>query len=130
MVMESESIWYSRLSTGIFEIDMQHSNIDQLIVILDRTKGAARIKELLDVLIHAIENHFKYEEWRFGDNSKKMNQEHIDEHRRILRKYYDIEDIVHDSNAEDIKKEIVGMIKIVLMSHVKDFDCEFFQEAR
>ena len=128
--MESESIWYSRLSTGIFEIDMQHSNIDQLIVILDRAKGEARIKELLDVLIHAIENHFNYEEWRFGDNSKKMNQEHIDEHRRILRKYYDIADIVHDSNAEDIKKEIVGMIKIVLMSHVKDFDCEFFQEAR
>jgi hemerythrin-like metal-binding protein len=129
MVMESDSIWYSSLSTGIFEVDIQHSNIDQLIVLLERAKGEARIKESMDILIRAIENHFKYEEWRFGDKSKKMNQEHIDEHRRILRKYHDIANIVHDSNANDIKKEIVGMIKIVLMSHVKDFDCIFFQEA-
>ena len=58
-----------------------------------------------------------------------MNQEHINEHRRILRKYYDIANMVHDSNDKHIKKEIVGMIKIALMSHVKDFDCKFFQEA-
>ena len=127
--MESDSIWYSSLSTGIFEVDIQHSNIDQLIVLLERAKGEARIKESMDVLIRAIENHFKYEEWKFGDNSTKMNQEHIDEHRRILRKYSDIANIVHDSNAKDIKKEIVGMMKIVLMSHVKEFDCIFFQEA-
>lgn len=129
MVMESDSIWYSSLSTGILEVNIQHSNIDQLIVLLERAKGEARIKESMDVLIHAIENHFKYEEWRFGDNSKKMNQEHINEHRRILRKYYDIANMVHDSNDKDIKKEIVGMIKIALMSHVKDFDFKFFQEA-
>jgi len=129
MVMESDSIWYSSLSTGIFEVDIQHSNIDQLIVLLERAKGKARIKESMDVLIRATENHFEYEEWKFGDNSTKMNQEHINEHRRILSKYYDIAKIAHDSNAEDIKKEIVGMIKIVLMSHVKYFDCIFFQDA-
>ena len=129
MVMESDSIWYSSLSTGIFEVDIQHSNIDQLIILLGKTEGEARIKESMDVLMYAIENHFKYEEWRFGNNPKKMNQEHINEHRRILRKYFDIANMVHDSNAKDIKKEIVGMIKIVLMSHVKYFDCIFFQEA-
>jgi len=127
--MESDSIWYSSLTTGIFEIDIQHSNIDQLIVILERTKGQARIKESMDILIQAIENHFKYEEGRFGDNSKKMTQEHINEHRRILRKYEDIANKVHESKAEDVKNEIVGMIKIILMSHVKDFDCVFFKEA-
>ncbi len=130
MAIESVSIWYSSLSTGIFEVDLQHSNIDQLIVLLERTKGEARIKKSMDFLIHAIENHFKYEERRFGDNSKKMNQKHINEHRRILKKYYDIANKVHLSNAKDIKKEIVGMIKIVLMNHVKDFDCKFFQDAR
>lgn len=129
MVMKSDTIWYSSLSTGIFEVDIQHSNIDQLIVILGRAKGGVRIKESLDVLMRAIENHFKYEEWKFGDNPKKMNQEHINEHRRILRKYYDIAIMVHDSNAKEIKKEIVEMIKIVLMSHVKDFDCIFFKET-
>ena len=127
--MESDSIWYSSLSTGIFEVDLQHSNIDQLIVLLERAEGEARIRESMDVLIRAIENHFKYEECRFGDNPTKMHQEHIDEHRRILRKYYDIANIVHDTNAKDIKNEIVGMIKIVLMSHVKDFDCISFQKA-
>ena len=60
MAIESVSIWYSSLSTGIFEVDLQHSNIDQLIVLLERTKGEARIKESIDDLIDAIENHFKY----------------------------------------------------------------------
>ena len=83
----------------------------------------------MDVLIRAVENHFKYEEWRFGDNSTKMNQKHINEHRRILRKYFEIVNRAHDSNAQDIKNEIVGMLKIVLMSHVKNFDCVFFQGA-
>ena len=127
--MKSDSIWYSNLSTGIFEVDIQHSNIDQLIVLLEEARGEDRIRESLDVLIQAIEQHFKYEEWRFGNNTTKMNQEHIKEHRRILRKYNDIANMLHDSNAKDIKKEIVGMIKIALMSHVKDFDCKFFPET-
>ena len=127
--MKSDSIWYSNLSTGIFEVDIQHSNIDQLIVLLEKARGEDRIRESMDVLIHAIEQHFKYEEWRFGNNTTKMNQEHIKEHRRILRKYNDIANMVHDSNTKDIKKEIVGMIKIALMSHVKDFDCKFFPET-
>ena len=128
--MESNSIWHSSLSTGIFEVDIQYSNIDQLIALLEKTKDEAQTKESMDVLIHAIENHFKYEELRFGDNSKKMDQEHISEHRRILRKNDDLASIVNNSNAKYIKKEIVGMIKIILMSHVKDFDCKFFQAPR
>ena len=127
--MKSDSIWYSNLSTGIFEVDIQHSNIDQLIAILEKTRGKDRIRESMDVLIEAIEKHFNYEEWRFKDNSTVMNQEHIKEHQRILRKYNDIANMVHDSNAKDIKKEIVGMIKIALISHVKDFDCKFFPET-
>ena len=129
MSIKSESIWYSSLSTGIFEIDIQHSNIDQLIILLERAQGESRIKKSMDILLHAIENHFNYEEKRFGKNSQKMNQKHKDEHRRILGEYSDIADKIHISVAKDITKELVGMMKIVLMNHVKDFDCKFFQEA-
>ena len=129
MSIKSDSIWYSRLSTGIFEIDIQHSNIDQLIVILERTKGESRIKESMDILLHAIENHFKYEEVRFGSNSRRMNQKHKGEHRRILGEYSDIANKIHVSDTKDITKELVGIMKIVLMNHVKDFDCKFFQDA-
>ena len=130
MAIESVSIWYSSLSTGIFEVDLQHSNIDQLIVLLERAKGEARIKESMDFLIHAIENHFKYEEWRFGNDLKEMNQMHLDEHRRILKKYYGLANIVHVSSTEKIKCDILKMIKIVLKNHVKDYDCKLFQDAR
>jgi hemerythrin-like metal-binding protein len=130
MAIKPQPIWYSNLSTGIFEVDLQHSNIDQLIVLLERTKGEGRINESIDVLIHAIEDHFKYEERRFANNSKKMNQTHINEHRRILKKYCDLANIVHVSNTEKIKNDIVKMLKIVLMNHVKHFDCKFFQNAR
>ena len=130
MSINSHQIWYSDLSTGIFEVDIQHSNIDQLIVLLERTKGEARIKESMGFLILAIEKHFNYEEWRFGDNSTKMNQEHINEHRKILNKYYGLENLVHVSNTEKIKNDILKMVKIVLKNHVKDFDCKFFQDAR
>lgn len=129
MSINSDSIWYSSLSTGIFEIDIQHSNIDQLIAILEKTKGESPIKESMDIFLHAIENHFNYEEVRFGSNSEKMNQKHIDEHRRILREYSDIANKVHVSDAKDMTKELVGMMKVVLMNHVKDFDCKFFQDA-
>ena len=130
MAIKPYPIWYSYLSTGIFEVDLQHSNIDQLIILLERTKGEALIKESIDVLMQAIENHFKYEERRFGDNSKKMNQMHVNEHRRILKKYYDITKLVYVSNSEKIKNDILKMIKVVLMDHVKKFDCKFFQDAR
>ena len=129
MSIKSESIWYSSLSTGIFEVDIQHSNIDQLLVILERTKGESRIKESMDILLHAIENHFKYEEVRFADNPKRMNQKHKEEHRRILREYSDIANKVHVSESKDKTKELVGMIKIVLMNHVKDFDCKLLEDA-
>ena len=126
MSIKSDSIWYSSLSTGIFEIDIQHSNIDQLIVILEGAKADSRIKESMDILLHAIENHFKYEEVRFGSDSKRMNQKHIDEHRRILKEYSDIANQVHVSSTKDITKELVGMMKVVLMNHVKDFDSKFY----
>ena len=93
---------------------------------LENAEGEARIKESMDVLLHAIENHFNYEEVRFGSNAKRMNQKHKDEHRRILREYSDIADQVPVSNTKDITKELVGMMKVVLMNHVKDFDCKFF----
>ena len=129
MSIKSDSIWYSGLSTGIFEIDIQHSNIDQLILILERARGESTIKESMDILLHAIENHFKYEEVKFGSNSEKMNQKHKDEHRRILREYSDIAHKFQVPDAIDIAKELVGMMKVVLMNHVKDFDCKFFQDA-
>ena len=130
MAIKTHPIWYSSLSTGIFEVDLQHSNIDQLIVLLEKTKGETRIKESIDVLMHAIEIHFKYEERRFGDNSKKMNQMHITEHRRILKKYYYLAKLVYVSNTEKIKNDILKMIKVVLIDHVEKFDCKFFQDAR
>ena len=130
MSIVSRLNWHSHLSTGILEVDLQHSNIDQLIVSLEGTTDEARIKALMDVLVHAIENHFKYEERRFGDNLKKMNQKHKNEHRRILKEYYDIADKVDYSNALDIKNEIAGVIKILLISHVKNFDCKYFQNTR
>ena len=130
MTIKPHPIWYSNLSTGIFEVDIQHSNIDQLIVSLEKAKGESRIKESMDVLIHAIEQHFKYEEWKFADYPKKMNQKHRNEHRRILKKYYGLANIVHVSSTEKIKGDILKMIKIVLKNHVKDYDCKLFQDAR
>jgi hemerythrin len=58
-----------------------------------------------------------------------MKQEHLNEHRRILTECYDLAKIVHGSNAKDIKIEMAGMIKIVLINHIENFDCKFFKEA-
>jgi hypothetical protein len=44
MRTESDTIWYSRLSTGIFEVDLQHSNIDILIELLEKLEDKAKIK--------------------------------------------------------------------------------------
>jgi len=129
MSIVSRLNWHSHLSTGIFEVDLQHSNIDQLIVSLDGTTDEARIKALMDVLVHAIESHFKYEERRFGDNLKKMTQKHKNEHRRILKEYHDIADKVDYFNVLDIKNEIAGVIRILLINHVKNFDCKYFQNT-
>ena len=128
MSTESDTIWYSRLSTGIFEVDLQHSNIDQLIELLEKSEDKAKIKESMNILIQAIENHFKYEETRFGDSPEKMDQRHLDEHCRILREYHVMADKVYGRDNKEIKKDIVVMLKVVLMNHVKDFDCKFFQD--
>ena len=128
MSIESDTIWYSRLSTGIFEVDLQHSNIDQLIELLEKSGDKAKIKESMNILIQAIENHFKYEETRFGENPEKMDQRHLNEHRRILKEYYDMANKIHGPDDKGVKKDIVVMLKVVLMNHVKDFDCKFIQD--
>ena len=128
MSIKSDSIWYSSLSTGIFEVDLQHSNIDQLIELLEKSEDKAKIKESMSILIKAIEKHFKYEETRFGEDPDKMDQRHLDEHRRILREYYGMANKVHGPDNKDLKKDIVVMLKVVLMNHVKDFDCMFLQD--
>jgi len=110
-----DTLWYSSFSTGIFEVDNQHGNIDTLVDII--AKSETNYEELLDVLTKTIVAHFEYEENLLGD---RFPEEHHEAHTIFLVEY---EEWSQKFKSEDISCEIfTDIIHMKLLEHVRHFD--------
>ena len=107
--------WYSSLSTGIFEIDNQHGNIDILLQLFE-TSPLVDFNQLND-LQHAIKTHFSYEETLLG---KMFPVEHQHEHTNILA--YISESITHLQDKTLSKTTFTQILQTTLFEHISIFD--------
>ena len=110
-------MWYSRFSTGLPEIDIQHANIDMLLR-LYMAESKPDEKELwLNQIVSAIRNHFQFEELYFGNH---FPEEHRKEHRLLLQQLIERTDN-HRKETLD-QSAYVKAAQDMLVTHVRIFD--------
>lgn len=107
--------WYSSYSTGIMEVDSQHSNIDMLLVSCIVSKD--NNEEKLDTLRTAIEMHFQFEQDLIGDS---FPESHREEHTQFLA---DLDGII-DRCKKGVctVSEFAEIMQLKLVNHVHEFD--------
>lgn len=113
---KEEMLWYSSFSTGIFEVDNQHGNIDIMLQLLDETVPAEKPNKLSEI-IQAIETHFEYEESLLGE---AFPREHFQAHERFITLIKNLIELVID-NSMTIAR-FVGVIRSELVEHVQSYD--------
>jgi hemerythrin len=113
--IHSDLLWYSTLSTGIFEIYNQHGNIDMMLQLLEKSHNP--LHSDIELLVQTIEDHFKYEESLFMD---RFPEDHRAEHTlflEILARY--------TKRLEEncvTQTEFISVIRNKLIEHADKFD--------
>ncbi len=117
----SNILWYSSLSTRIFDIDTQHGNIDMLIQLFEHGDTQS-LKQDLSHLLKAIEQHFSFEENLLGD---AFPEEHTNAHNKMILWF---EKEVTFLQTGVISREIfTSVLRSNLISHVENFDVQLKQ---
>jgi hemerythrin len=117
MAYKLEFPWYSSHSTGIFEVDNQHANIDILIQLFTDSKEI-NISQL-EAIRSAIYTHFLYEEQIIGDGFPKRHER---EHRAII--LY-IDRAIKSFFTSSFDRTVFSYnIQKMLLKQVMEFDCD------
>ena len=112
---------YSSYTTGILEIDIQHTNIAFLLTELAKEgleKEAS--EEMSEVLRNALTQHFGFEEKWVQTNNKNFDHDHRGSHKKLLDKLNELYN--QYTNNKLNMREISLTTKIELLKHVQDHD--------
>jgi hemerythrin len=113
-------MWYSKLSTGVLEVDNQHGNIDSVTILYENDKDTTNEQKWLDMIFNTIRLHFEFEEVLFGD---KMPSEHLEEHRELTEH---LKVLVTKRKKQVIPKpDFISTIRGLLIFHITEFDSKF-----
>ncbi len=113
--MATDRLWYSSFSTGIFEVDNQHGNIDALVDFIAKS-NSEREKLFIELEI-AITAHFEYEQELLGD---KFPDDHLEAHNSFL---VDFDQWITKINNDEISiKVFTDIIHMNLLEHVRHYD--------
>jgi hemerythrin-like metal-binding protein len=105
--------WYSVKKTGVPEIDLDHTNIDNY---LNYAIDKSFSPELLAKLVSALLVHFEREEGLCRERTLNFTQEHKAEHQRLAEQ---LQQIDYDSTTQE---NLLFFFKQMLASHIEDFD--------
>lgn len=110
--------WYSRVKTGIIEIDREHQHLDFLIrSFIESTENRV---EHLKAVADALKNHFQSEEWISIQQSLNMSEKHKQEHRRLEKLLAELTAKLDTSNILDGLK----LIQQIIQSHIVGYDTQ------
>ena len=109
--MGTEKLWYSELSTGILEVDNQHSNIDVLLTLFNNDNESL---DMASVIVKTIKAHFRSEESLLGSSFPK---DHTTAHNEFIEfNNYQLKKL------KDNKNHFVSIIRVKLVEHTTVFD--------
>lgn len=111
-----EMLWYSSFSTGIFEVDNQHGNIDMMIQMLDQ-KVVIEDPGKLEEILHALKSHFEYEESLLEE---RFPDEHRSAHEKFLTLYKSLIALVLSDSMSVAR--FIDVIRSELVDHAQTYD--------
>ena len=112
---------YSSYKIGILEIDIQHANIDYLLVELAKDELEKEVsREKCELLRNALAHHFDFEEKWAQTNNKNFDADHLKSHKKLLEKLNELYN--QYANNKLNMREISLTTKIELLQHVQDHD--------
>jgi len=109
-------MWYSTLSVGVLEIDLQHANIDQ--VLLELTNN--NMQETVDRVTGALVLHFQAEERLCAEKGLHMSADHEKEHVRLVEILKKLQQQIHDETPDC--ETVLRTYSNLLVQHVTLFD--------
>lgn len=125
-MMDDKIIWDASYSVGIEKIDEQHKEILGLINRLDNyLKNGVTEKEIEEVaneLFDYAEFHFRTEEDLMEKYLYPMKAEHIEEHRKFVKK---INEIKNEKDLFTKGLEIITFLYDWLLNHISTEDKKY-----
>jgi hemerythrin len=123
--------WSSDLETGIEDIDNQHKRIVDYLNELNsanETGNRNATKDVLNKLIDYTQTHFTFEESLL----ERANYPFLRAHKRVHDIFAQrIADFLKRADAgEDITPELLSMLKIWLVNHIKGDDADYADSVR
>jgi hemerythrin len=127
----SQLHWSNDLDTGIVVIDKQHRRIVDYINELSAAhdKGDASVtSHVLNELVEYTLSHFSFEE----ELQEKANYPFLKAHKRVheifTRRVAEMQK--RAANGEDVTDEVLSMLKIWLINHIKGDDADYVQSVK
>ncbi|MDD5056826.1 MAG: bacteriohemerythrin [Sideroxydans sp.] len=127
----SQLHWSNDLDTGIGVIDKQHRRIVDYINELDIAHGKgnpAVANHVLNELVDYTLSHFSFEE----ELQERANYPFLKAHKRVheifTRRVAEMQK--RAANGEDVTDEVLSMLKIWLINHIKGDDADYVESVK
>lgn len=114
---------------GNKEIDTQHYDINkiakQLIWLIQENKEHQEIRQVLELLIRQIKDHFEYEDKYLFDIKYPESSIHADEHSSIIEKLLQVKDDYERGNVKPVAL-LSFIVDEVMIGHLQNEDIKYF----
>lgn len=123
--------WDNTLETGITIIDIQHKTLFKKInkiyeYIVD--KNFENISSLLDEILTLTIHHFETEETFFFVFNYQNKDEHIEEHKELLKYLKQIRN--EDIHLIDFNQNLFDYLHKWIINHIKDYDFKYVESLK
>ena len=110
-------MWYSTTQVGIYEIDMDHQNIDTM---LEMCLSGHFPEDVLENTIIGMVRHFRHEEDVITAMGHEFPADHHHEHEQLAKDFLALQ---KDWQAGKITgKELAEALRVKLLVHVTEYD--------
>jgi hemerythrin len=120
--------WMPEYSVNVLEIDDQHKRfiglLDRLYVAIQNQTINTQLREILDALIEYAHLHFDTEEKYFKEFNYPLEEEHKEEHKKLLNRVEAFNKLYVLKKA-DISFELVDFMEDWLVDHLKTQDHKY-----
>ena len=118
--------WTNDLNLNISVIDKQHKRIvdyiNQLYIVSD-SQSKKEVKQVLDELVDYTLSHFAFEESLIEESGYVFVNGHKKVHQLFVKRVGELQN--RFERGEEISDELLGMLRLWLINHIKNDDKDF-----
>ena len=116
--------WNDELSVKVDSIDAQHQNLLALMRQFAETsiEQADASRLVLNQLVEATVQHFKFEENKFTSSDYPNVEKHLRIHENLLGKLNEFAQMAQKDLTDELKRHIVIFLEAWLIGHIREVD--------